>query len=72
MVLNSQKRGWLYNIIVPSSDAYKKKYQWWGVVELLRRAIILLFAVALPGMEVNQFRHVYQVYVAMYADMGGT
>ena len=50
---NSQKHGWLYRIIVPSSDAYKKEYQWWGVLELLRRVVILLFAVVLPDILVS-------------------
>ena len=53
LFLNTQKHSWLYNVSVASSDAFKKKYAWWGVLELLRRVIILLFLVALPRMEVN-------------------
>ncbi len=49
----------LYNAVSPSSEAYKSKYAWWGAVELLRRGLLIVLTVALPGKEVMRRRKLY-------------
>ena len=41
--------GWLRFLEEPITVAYKSKYKWWSGIELAKRVILVLFAVAFPN-----------------------